>query len=127
MPAATGEFALRWLLATGCRRGELVGGRWDEIAGNAWTVRASRVKTSTDSKPVEHVVPLSCLMRELLADLPRENGYLLPGNSGRHIHATTINAALAGSAGGRPWRISRSTTSAGHAEPVGLRCGSILT
>lgn len=84
------RFALRWLLATGCRRGELVGARWDEIQGNAWTVPAERVKSRK-----EHTVPLSAVMRELLDELPRVGPHLLPAVRGDGaMVAATLNGAL---------------------------------
>jgi integrase len=54
----------RFVLATGCRRGEALGLQWRDVEDNAVTFRA--VKSGGD-----HTVPLSAYAAKLLKDLPR--------------------------------------------------------
>jgi integrase len=58
--------ALRLLLLTGQRRGEVGGIRWDELSedGSTWTLPASRAKNG-----MAHVVPLSPQAQELIASV----------------------------------------------------------
>ncbi|TXC69609.1 DUF4102 domain-containing protein [Sphingomonas ginsenosidivorax] len=49
-----GRLALRFLILTAARSGEVRGATWDEITDGVWTVPASRMKAKK-----EHVVPLS--------------------------------------------------------------------
>lgn len=54
--------ALKLILLTGQRPGEVVGMRWDEIEGSVWTIPAERRgKTAT-----AHTVPLTETVREIL-------------------------------------------------------------
>jgi integrase len=66
--AAGGAFPsfLRFLLLTGCRRGEAAGLTWAEIEGDRWRLPESRNKTGQ-----ELVRPLSKATQALLAGLPR--------------------------------------------------------
>jgi integrase len=86
MPA----LALRFLMATAVRRGELLGGGWDEIDRDqaVWTIPADRTKSGRD-----HRVPLSpaaLVILDTLA-LDRRNDLLFPGvNQGRPIAATVL-------------------------------------
>ncbi len=50
---AMAAYALRFLMLTGARTGEVLGATWDEIEGNLWTVPASRMKAGK-----AHRVPL---------------------------------------------------------------------
>jgi integrase len=63
--------ALEFTVLTAARTNETLGARWDEIdlAKKTWTIPASRMKANA-----EHVVPLSGLVLDLLAGLPREDG-----------------------------------------------------
>jgi integrase len=68
--------AIKLMLLTGQRRGEISGMRWDEIDLDAktWTLPAARTKNSR-----EHVVPLSDAAIAILASLPRvagKNGFV---------------------------------------------------
>ena len=65
LPAAFTAF-IRFLLLTGCRRSEAAEMKWSELAGDSWTLPASRNKTG-----VELVRPLSQAALALLAELPR--------------------------------------------------------
>lgn len=62
------ELALRLVLVTGQRPGEVAGMRWDEIDGELWTIPASRRgKTET-----AHVVPLTDTARGLIEEARAE-------------------------------------------------------
>ena len=60
--------ALEFTVLTAARTGETLGARWDEIAGNVWTVPAERMKKIGQ----EHRVPLSTAALAILEALPRE-------------------------------------------------------
>ncbi len=57
------RLALKFLLVTGQRPGEVVGATWDEIDGNLWIIPSARMKNRED-----HAVPLSDTALEILAD-----------------------------------------------------------
>jgi integrase len=84
--------ALKLLLATGQRRGELTHARWDhfDLEGKLWTIPVSLLKSAHSRRetPAPHVVPLSDLALDLLRKLQTVTGagaYVLPqrGNSKR--------------------------------------------
>ena len=86
MPA----LALRLLLLTAVRRGELLGAGWDEIDREeaVWIIPANRTKSNRD-----HRVPLSAAALVILDTLAldRRNDLLFPGvNHGRPIAATVL-------------------------------------
>ena len=56
----------KMLLLTGQRRGEVGGMKWSEITADGWRLPGERAK-----KGKGHLVPLSSLAREILADVPR--------------------------------------------------------
>jgi integrase len=56
----------KMLLLTGQRRSEVGGLRWSEISDEGWRLPNERAKTGKG-----HLVPLSSLAREILADLPQ--------------------------------------------------------
>ena len=60
--------ALRLLTLTGCRRGEVLGLRWEDVALERKEIRLA------DSKTGPRVVPLSPAAARVLAELPREAG-----------------------------------------------------
>jgi integrase len=60
---------IQFLLATGARRTEAAGMRWDELSGADWILPAARNKTKQ-----ELVRPLSGLARAILAKIPRIDG-----------------------------------------------------
>lgn len=60
---------VKFLLLTAARKNEAAHMRWDEVAGDLWTLPASRNKTK-----VELVRPLSAAAQRVLADLPRIAG-----------------------------------------------------
>ena len=55
----------KMLLVTGQRRREVAGMRWSEIADDGWRIPEERAKNGKG-----HLVPLSSLAREILADVP---------------------------------------------------------
>jgi integrase len=63
--------AFKMLLITGQRRGEVGGMRWCEIEQDGWHMPNERAKGG-----VGHLVPLSSLAREILADVPRIGEYV---------------------------------------------------
>jgi integrase len=58
------RLALKMILITAQRPGEVAGMRWDELDGDMWTIPAARSKNGR-----EHRVPLSALALELLEQL----------------------------------------------------------
>ena len=74
--------AIRLLILTGCRRGEILGLRWDEVDLEARELRLQDTKTGP------RVVPLSPAAVQLLAELPRSAGsrWVIPGRKpGTHL------------------------------------------
>jgi integrase len=67
--------AIRLLAMTGCRRGEILALRWDEVDFERSCLRFK------DSKTGEKVVPVGAAVLKLLTDLPRiaDNPHVLPG------------------------------------------------
>lgn len=65
------SFALRFLILTAARTGEVTGATWDEIDNEnwVWTVPAARMKAGR-----AHRVPLSAQAADLLVKLPRLDG-----------------------------------------------------
>lgn len=63
--------ALRFLILTAARTGEIIGATWDEIdlEKAVWTIPAARMKARRD-----HRVPLSVAAVTLLKSVPRERG-----------------------------------------------------
>jgi integrase len=68
--------AIRLLLLTGARRGEVLSARWKDINLEAgeWVKPGATTKQRT-----EHRIPLSAPARQLLADMPRAGEFLFPG------------------------------------------------
>ena len=88
--------ALEFTILTAARTNETLGARWSEIdlAKKVWTVPANRMKANA-----EHVVPLSGLVLDLLAGLPREsnNEFVFIGRKvGRGLGADALVDVLAG-------------------------------
>jgi integrase len=81
---------LCFVMATACRRAEVLGATWDEIDLDAriWTIPAKRMKSGR-----MHRVPLSdqaVLLLQVLASL-RHSEHVFPGtNGGRPVSATTM-------------------------------------
>lgn len=88
--------ALRHLILTGSRAGEVTGLTWREIdmAGGVWTVPASRMKAN-----VTHFVPLSNAALSVLAAVrpadPKPNDYVFRGRwEGSHLTVRTMGVML---------------------------------
>ena len=74
--------AIRLLMLTGCRRGEILGLQWRHVDLERGCLRLP------DSKTGAKVVPLGAAVVQLLSDLPRlqDNPYVLPGaRDGGHL------------------------------------------
>ena len=88
--------ALAFTILTAARTNETLGARWDEIdlTKKTWTIPANRMKANA-----EHVVPLSGLVLDLLAALPREanNDFVFAGRiTGRGLGRDALIDVLAG-------------------------------
>ena len=72
----TASLALRFLILTACRTGEVLGARWEEFDGDVWTIPAERMKAR---RP--HRTPLVDMSLRLLEQLPRieDNPYVFAG------------------------------------------------
>jgi integrase len=68
--------AIRLLLLTGARSGEVLGATWDQF--NFETGTWTKPATSTKQKS-EHVIPLSAPAQLLLSEMPRTDNRLFPG------------------------------------------------
>jgi integrase len=68
-------YAIRLLALTGCRRGEIERLQWDEVDLPGKCLRLA------DSKEGRSIRPLGHDAARLLAKLPRDSGYVLPGNA----------------------------------------------
>ena len=86
--------AIRLLMLTGCRRGEILTLRWDDVDLNARELRLRDAKTGP------RIVPLSPSAVRLLARVPRsaDNPWVIPGR-GTGIHMQKL---------GNTWRLLRS-------------------
>jgi integrase len=72
--------ALRFLLLTGQRRGDVYGMQWSELHGAVWTIPASRYKTG-----LEHVVPLSEAALAIVEAQPKRSELVFSGRTGRPL------------------------------------------
>lgn len=84
------KFALKLLLVTGQRRGELTFARWDyfDFDKQIWTIPVELLKSAHTrrQKPEPHIVPLSLLAIDLLGKLKALTGdgaYVLPARADR--------------------------------------------
>lgn len=77
--------ALRFLILTAKRSGEVRGARWEEIKGETWVIPAERMKGNR-----EHREPLSRAAVELLDAIPREvrSGLIFGGWNGELCDAS---------------------------------------
>ena len=95
------QLALRFLLATGQRRSEVVGAKWQEfdLDDGLWEIPIERLKSRMKRKNiVPHLVPLSDLAISLLIEikeLPGEDQFLFPSKKiGQHINPSGVTKAL---------------------------------
>lgn len=75
---STSADALRFLILTAARSGEVMGATWAEIEGDIWRIPAERMKAGE-----EHLVPLSdpalAILDKARARKPAPGGYVFPG------------------------------------------------
>lgn len=91
-----GRLALRFLILTAARSGEVRGATWDEIdlTQGLWTLPASRMKAKR-----EHVVPLSAAAIEILRAAEKQRKGLpdepvFPGNADKPLSDMTLAKVL---------------------------------
>ena len=83
--------AFELLTLTAARSGEVRGMRWSEVAGDVWTVPASRMKVGR-----EHRVPLSARALDILAEAREATGgaglgLVFPSVTGRTMSDSTLS------------------------------------
>jgi integrase len=84
--------ALRFLILTACRSGEVLNATWDEIdiQNKTWTISAARMKAYK-----EHRVPLTNEMIAILESLHVLNEYVFPGQRvGRPLSGVSMNSVM---------------------------------
>jgi len=87
--------ALRFLILTVARAGEVLGAQWPEIdwAGKTWVVPANRTKANRD-----HIIPLStgalAALREVESLRGVSGDFVFPGRKGGGLWSTTLLALL---------------------------------
>ena len=90
---SSAALALRFLILTAARTGEVIGARWDEIDfdGQLWTIPAVRMKAQR-----EHRVPFSKEALELLEQVRgRDDEFIFPGQKrGTGLSNMSMTAAL---------------------------------
>lgn len=86
-----GALALRFLILTAARSGEVLGAQWEEIdlGAKTWTIPGSRMKAGR-----QHVVPLSPAAVALLNALPKESELLFHALRGGQMSNMTMTAVL---------------------------------
>jgi integrase len=91
-----GRLALRFVILTACRSGEVRGATWAEIdlKQRTWTIPAARMKAGK-----EHVVPLSQAALEILSAAEPFRGrtkdsYVFPGKPGKPLSDMTLTKVL---------------------------------
>jgi integrase len=87
------EKALELIILTACRRGEVLGARWDEIdlASKTWLIPPERMKSGK-----AHRVPLSDRAVAIIKDMQpvRRNEYVFPGVRSETITETPLRELL---------------------------------
>ena len=76
-PDRTIANAIRFLLLTGARRGEVLSATWDQFEGGVW----SKAPSSTKQRKA-HRVPLSAPALEIINSQPHTSKYVFPGKHG---------------------------------------------
>ncbi|MBQ2262878.1 MAG: tyrosine-type recombinase/integrase [Loktanella sp.] len=81
-PRRTSCDALKFMLLTGCRRGEALGARWDQFDPSLriWTKPAATTKQRR-----EHRVPVSSMVTTLLSSRPRTSPFVFPSTEGNAL------------------------------------------
>ena len=89
--AGTGAIALRFLLLTCARSGEVRGARWDEVdlTKRVWLIPAERMKSG---RP--HRVSLSEPAIEILDSLERSGDLIFAGTKGKQLSDMTLSAVM---------------------------------
>jgi integrase len=90
--------AMKFLLITGQRRGEVSGMKWCEIDGEGWTLPGSRSKSKQG-----HRVPLSSLALDVLRESPHVGEYVFSARGGPIEGWDAAKQRLAAPIA--PWRI----------------------
>ena len=91
---ATGEMeyptgpVYRMLLLTGLRLNECAQLSWSEVQGDTIVIPPERMK-GKDATAVEHLVPITAAMREIIDMLPRHRGFLFSLSEGKRPLAMT--------------------------------------
>lgn len=81
------HYGLRMLILTACRTSEVRLAEWTEIDNGVWTIPASKMKAG-----IEHRVPLSNQLIQMLDGMERLNKYIFPSPS--HIAKPLSNIAM---------------------------------
>lgn len=81
--------ALRLMLLTLARPGEVAGMRWDEIADGWWEIPGVRTKNKRS-----HRVPLNGLAQEVLNKRTRESEYVFPSEQADHMARLSLSHAI---------------------------------
>jgi integrase len=82
--------ALEFTILTGCRTGEVLGARWDEVEGDVWSILGERMKAG---KP--HTVPLCGRVLEIIGSMPRDSAHIFAApRTGRMMERHSLNDAL---------------------------------
>jgi integrase len=96
-----GNFFVRFLLLTGCRRNEAAGMQWGELNGDAWTLPASRNKAKVDL-----VRPLSKAAMAVLAAQPRLGPFVFGRDGERLMRAhAAVKRQVDAASGVTGWRL----------------------
>lgn len=90
-PNRTTQLALRLLILTFVRVGELRQGEWNEIRGNEWHIAAEKMKMK---RP--HIVPLSDWALETLDELKTlsQTNLIITGNKNKMMSDNTLSVAM---------------------------------
>ena len=84
-PDATSAACIRFILLTGCRRGEALGATWEQFEGGIWSKPASSTKQRK-----AHRVPLSAPAAQIIAEQPEigcTGDHVFPGAHGGPCNA----------------------------------------
>lgn len=92
---STTAMAIRFMMLTTARPGEVRGAEWAEITGNLWRIPAERMKMSA-----EHVIPLSTQALAVLEEMKPHSSmdtlvFPSPYYPGKSLSENTMNSALA--------------------------------